>query len=323
MKLSSTVRPSALVARTLGCAALSAGLVLASASGASAATTVSQATAQAVHANVANLLNVNVSNPATAASNDGTQTNADQTASPLVSLLGTQDFLGPGALKEVAEANTDGSSYGCAGVVSPGAGIQVGATGKTCSATGNGTGGVTLDLGELPGLGTLATVAGGDIKVTVDSVVANGYRNGTDTPVLDADVAGITAQLGTGTPVNVPIPSGPNQNLLTAVLSALAPQLGLLGTVVSNLITPVVTLTTNYQPTGGVPTVTGLHVALLGTTAVVDLATVTVGPNVAVAAVDAFSFASLPLVLGGIALLIALGLLIRSGVRRVRVRVTA
>ena len=306
-------------ARIVGCGALAVGLVLATSTGASAAAPVSQSTAQAVHASIAGLLNVNVSSSPTAASNDGTQSNADQTASPLVSLLGTQSLLGAGALKEVAEANTDGSSYGCAGVVSPGAGIQVGATGQTCTATGNGTGGVTLDLGQLPGLGGLATLAGGDIKITIDAVVANGYRSGTGTPVLGASVAGITAQLGTGAPVTIPIGSAPNQDLLGAVLGALAPQLGAVGTLVSRLLSGVVSLTTNYQPTGGVPTVTGLHLALLGSTGVVDLATVTVGPNVAVAPVDAFSFASLPLVLTALAVLIALGFLIRAGIRRVRV----
>src|SRR6201746_1278367 len=115
MKLSTTT-----IARTLGCGALAAGLVLASTTGASAASTVSQATAQAVQANVANVLNVTISNPATKASNDGTQDNADVVGAPLVSLLTGQGLLAAGALKEVAEANTDASSYGCAGVVSPG-----------------------------------------------------------------------------------------------------------------------------------------------------------------------------------------------------------
>lgn len=312
MKLSSTP-----LARLAGCGALAVGLVLASTSGASAAPPVSQATAQAVHATVAGLLNVDVSNPPTAADNDGTQTNTAVAASPLVSLLGTESFLGAGALKEVAEANTDGSSYGCAGVVSPGGGIQVGATGQTCSATGNGAGGVTIDLGAVPGLGTLSTLAGGDIKITVDAITANGYVKGTATPTLDASVANVFAQIGTGAKIPVNIGSAPNQDLLAAVLSALNPQLGLAGTAVSNLLTSVVSLKTNFQPNDH--TVTGLHVALLGTTGIVDLATVTVGPNVAVAPVDAFSFASLPLILGGIAVLIALGLAVRTGIRRVRV----
>jgi hypothetical protein len=285
---------------------------------------VSQATAQAVNLNITGLATIAISNPATSATNDGTQSNAEVDASPLVSLLAGQSFLQAGALKEAAEANQNGSSYGCAGVVSPGGSIQVGTSGQSCSATGNGTGGVTLDLGALPGLGTLATAAGGDIKITLDAVTAHGFLSGTGPAELDASVANVKVQLGSATPIPVTISSAPNQDLLTAVLDALSPSLGVLGTTVSNLLRSVVSLTTNYQPApepnaAGTWSVSGLHVALLGSgLGSADLAKVTVGPNVAVAPVDAFSMENLPIILSALALLALAGIGVRAGLRRVR-----
>jgi hypothetical protein len=307
------------------CTLTAAALVGLTAAPALAAADVSKATAQAVNLNLASgALTLALSNPATAATNDGTGSNAQVDGTPVVTLLNSQTFLEAGALKESAEANQDGSSYGCAGVVSPGGDIQVGANGTTCTATGNGAGGVTLDLGALPGLGGLVALAGGDIKITVDAITAHGQVSGTGPAVLGASVANVKVQLGSGTPITVNIPAGPNQDLLGAALTALLPSLGLLGTAVSNLLTGVVSLTTNYQPApepngNGVYSVSGLHVALLGGgLAVADLAKVTVGPNVESAPGDAFSFQNLPLILAGIALLVAIGLGLRTGARRLR-----
>lgn len=300
-------------------------LVATSGSPASAAAPVSQASAQAVNLNLASgALTLALSNPPTTATNDGTQSNAVVNASPLISLLSGESFLEAGALKEAAEANQDGSSYACAGVASPGGDIQIGDNGQTCTATGSGTGGVTIDLGALPGLGGLVTTAGGDIKITVDALTAHGYVSGSGPATLDASVANIRVQLGSATPIPVTISADPNQDLLGAVLTALAPSLGALGTAVSNLIKGVVSLTTNYQPApepnaSGTYSVSALHVALLGGgLATADLAHVTVGPNVPSAAVDAFSFQNLPIVLAGLLLVIGLGFAVRKAVRRVR-----
>src|SRR4051794_427083 len=138
--------------------ALGTALVVGTSGSASAADLVSQSSAQAVNLNLASgALTLALSNPATKATNDGTQSNDVVNASPLITLLTGQAFLEAGALKESAEANQDGSSYACAGVASPGGDIQIGDNGQTCSATGSGTGGVTIDLGALPGLGGLVT----------------------------------------------------------------------------------------------------------------------------------------------------------------------
>lgn len=308
------------VRRIALCGIAAASLVAVTCAPANAAGIVSQATAQAVNANVPNVLTVAISNPPTAASNDGTQSNAQVDVSPALSLLGSETFLTAGALKESVEANQDGSSYGCAGVVSPGGDIQVGGAGQTCAATGNGTGGVTLDLGELaPGLALL-----GGLKITVDSITAHGYLNGAGPAELDASVANLKILVGTTT-IPLTVPATPNQPLLSAILAAITGSLGaVIGDAISLLLTPLLTLTANYQPApepdaAGTYSVTGLHIAVLGgALATVDLAKVTVGPNVPNAVVDAFSFQNLPLILGGLALLVLIGFGLRAGARRVR-----
>lgn len=328
-------------ARVVLCAMVVTGGALAVApSPALAADTVSQATAQAVNLNLLQgALKVALSNPPTSASNDGTQSNAQVHAEPIIDALSHQKLLEVGALAETAEANQDGSSYGCAAIVGRGGQIQVGDHGKTCTAVGAPNGGVTIDLGQLPGAsplsGLLRVLGVPTIKITVDSLTAHGYEKGTDPAVLGATVANVHAHLGR---IDIPVHIGsePNQDLLSAVLGALSPSLGLVGSQVSSLLKGLVELTTNYQPDGtgaaGVhalkadaapagkdPSVSALHISLLNNAlAQADLAKVTVGPNAPTGDVDAFSFQNLPVIFGGIAALIALGYGIRFGVRRVR-----
>jgi hypothetical protein len=337
--------------RVILCAMVATGGVMAVApSPAIAANTVSQATAQAVNLNLLQgALKVALSNPATSASNDGTQSNAEVHAQPLIAALNHQKLLEAGALAETAEANQDGSSYGCAGIVGRGGQIQIGEHGKVCTPIGAPNGGVTIDLGALPGAGPLGGLLSGldgllhgvlgvpTIKITVDALTAHGYEKGTDPAILGATVANVRVHLGT-LDIPVHIGSAPNQDLLSAVLGALSPSLGNLGTQVSKLLTGLVELKTNYQPEGtsgsamsafGLaaapkaagkdPSVSALHISLLNNSlAVADLAKVTVGPNAASGEIDAFSFSNLPIIFGGIAALIALGYGLRFGVRRVR-----
>lgn len=314
------------------------GVIAATPSPALAVDTVSQATAQAVNLNLlSGVLNVAVSNPPTSAANDGTQSNDEVRAQPLVSLLGREKLVEAGALAEVAEANQNGSSYGCASIVGPGGQVQVGDNGRSCTPTGNGRGGVTIDLGQLPGIGVVSglldTLGISSIKITVDAITAHGYEMGTDPADLGATLVGVKADLGALGTVDVPIDPAPNQDLLGAVLGAIGPKLGALGRQISDLLKGLVSLTTNYQPDSspasgivaakaagpGDLSVSGLHVSLLDTSgAVADLAMVTVGPNAPAAPTDAFSFANLPIIFGGIAALIALGFGVRFGARRVR-----
>lgn len=308
-----------------------------SAAPASAGGLVSQATAQGLKANVLNILQLGLSSIPTSATNDGHGSNAEVQAAPIVNLPITQKLLQVGAVKEAAEANQDGSSYACAGTASPSAQVQVGTPGTSCTVTDTGKGGVTLDLGELPGLGGLAGTAGGDIKIVIDAVTAHGYDSGSTAPTLNdlsGNVAGVYAQLGNGVLVPIQTSNLPNFNLLGAVLGGLFPGalrggLSPLGTLVSALLKPVVSLTTNFQTLNrsgqpradgnGTYSVTGLHVALLGGGGgFVDLAHVTVGPNVPTAATDAFSFQNLPIIIGGLAVLFLLAYGVRVGSRRVR-----
>jgi len=329
--------------RVVLCAMVATGGVMAVApSPAIAAGTVSQATAQAVNLNLLQgALKVELSNPATSATNDGTQSNAEVHAQPIIEALSHQKLLEVGALAETAEANQNGSSYGCAGIVGRGGQIQIGDHGKTCTPIGAPNGGVTIDLGELPGAdalsGLLHLLGVPTIKITVDALTAHGYQKGTDPAFLGATVANVHAHLGK---IDIPvrIGSAPNQDLLSAVLGALAPKLGIVGAQVSSLLKGLVELTTNYQPegtgaaamhafgalaapaaAGKDPSVSALHISLLNNAlAKADLAKVTVGPNAPTGEVDAFSFSNLPIIFGGIAALIALGYGLRFGVRRVR-----
>jgi hypothetical protein len=68
----------------------------------------------------------------------------------------------------------------------------------------------------------------------------------------------------------------------------------------------------------GSTTINALHIHLLGGANAGDiiLGHVTCGPNVAPLAVSAFSFQDLPIVLGGIALIVLIGFGIRTGIRR-------
>lgn len=323
MKLTSLLAATALL--TMGLAAPSM------------AATVSQSTAQAVNLDVLGALNVVASNPATSATSPGTGPEVIHTNSPILTALSGQNFLTAGAAGELAEANPNGSSYACSGIVQPGQSlVDVGAPTAACTVAGAGTGGVSLDLSTIGGgVGTLlSTIA--DVKVTLDALTASGFDNGTAAPTLTSSFANAhvsvcsllllcNAALHLGTPIviSLPIPSAPNSNLLTTVITAITGQGGLATVVnaLSNLVLPVLTLTTNYQPTvpaGSPASVTALHVGVLnavgGTSAVtLDLAKATVGPNAPAAGSPVIPGQALPFAFGalGIMALLAGGLFLR------------
>lgn len=301
----------------IGVVAVVATLGIATAAGpAFAASTVSQATAQAANINLLNsTAAVAVPSPATSATNNGAGSNTAVVGAPLVSALSGVTFLTAGALATVAEANTAGTSYACAGVVSPGGGIQVGSGGTSCSATGTNTGGVTVDLGKLPTIGSLLSSVA-DVKVTFDSLTAFAHDTASNTASGTATIAGahvtVTLLRGLLSPITVPLTLAgtPNQNLLTAIVNSLTGAKNALLdpviTALSTTVAPVLSLVTNYQTTTSAGTfeVSALHIALLGTTgAVANLAEVTVGPNAPVSPVPAFPLGGLPIV-GGLLVLV-------------------
>lgn len=274
---------------------------------AGAADTVSQSTAQAVNIDLgSNTIDVAQSNPATAAASDGTADDGPNQAMPAVNALPANGFLAAGALNEVATANDDGSSFACSSVDSPGGTIQVGPGGNTCTTDGNGTGGVSLDLAKIPGVGSvLSSIA--SVTLTADTLFAHAYDNGTDPASGDADIVGLDVNVSLvggilNLSVPVSVPSGPNQNLLTAVVDALTgqsnPLLSGLIDALSNTLSGVVSLTSNYQNVtdDGTLEVSALHVSLLDDDlAIADIAGVTVGPNAPQAPVPMFSAAGVAL----------------------------
>jgi len=81
----------------------------------------------------------------------------------------------------------------------------------------------------------------------------------------------------------------------------------------------VAVVTLNEQITnGGALTVNALHVVVgpNGSIADIIVGSATCGPNTPVAVGDAFSFQALPVVLGGLALIVLIGFGIRTGIRR-------
>lgn len=245
------LRPARRWVATLSATALAAGSAVALAPAAAAVEPpVSQATAQAISLDLLGAVDVELSNPATSVVNDGNDSNARETSNPTLGGLAGISLLAVGAAAEAAEANQDGSSYACAGVVSPAGGIQIGNSGSTCSASGSNSGGVTLDLGEISNVGTalngLAT-----ISLTADSIVAFAHSDGT-TAAGNATIAGLEAkvcllggsaldgllgglagllgsltgstdgagEIGCAT-IPVTVPAGVNQDLLPAVIDAL------------------------------------------------------------------------------------------------------
>jgi hypothetical protein len=261
---------------------------------ASAASLVSEATAQALNVNVLNVVQASASNPPTSATNDGTDPNSPVTVTPTVPVLSGISGLGVGALAEQTEANQDGSSFACAGVVQPGGAIQVSPNTASCTATGGLGSGVTLDLGSLPGVGSVLSAVA-DVTLTLNSITALASQDGSSAPTLNADFAGgsVTVTLLNGLLPTVTIPltigSGVDANLLTTIANAISSNNVLLGgvaNVVSGALSDVLDLQTNFQPAevDGTSSVTALHVGLLGVAgapaSTIDLATATVGPNV-------------------------------------------
>ncbi len=235
-----------------------------------------------------------IATPSAQATDTGSGPNVTAQVQPALSLLGGETFLTAGALSEYAEADTNGPSYGCAGLVQAGGIVQLGAGKTSCTNSGSGSGGLTLDISNIPGLGSLLSSVA-DITVNVNAATAYATENADGTAGSgSATLAGatVTVKLVGGLlnlgPFAITINPAANQNLLAAVIAGITGQenflnkvlLGPVVTLLSNTIAPLLTLQTNYQTTStGQISVSALHVGLIGTTATVDVAKVTAGPN--------------------------------------------
>lgn len=187
----------------------------------------------------------------------------------------------------------------------PGTGSTTNAVGATLGTLGT-VGALTAttacnSLGVSSASGSAADVAlagvPGLAALTADLVTASCTADGT---TLTGSTSLVNAKLGTTTLSASP---APNTILVNDVLG--------------------VTVTLNEQTTtNGALTVNAIHIhvvdPLLGTVTDVIIASATCGPNVPVAAVDAFSFQNLPLIVGGLGLVALIGFGLRTGTRRLR-----
>jgi hypothetical protein len=228
--------------------------------------------------------------PTTSVSNNGTGSNGAVTAQPAVNIPGADAFLTATLATAVAEANSNGTSYSCAGVLSAGGSLSGGSTTSPCTTSGNATGGVSVNLFGLPGVGSLVSGLLGGLTLNINAATswATGNAGGSsltgNATLLNASVT-VTKLLGLVSvtiPLNLASPLTLQTNLLQAITTAIAGNslVGSLAASVSSALTPVLSLTADYQNlTAGVFTESALHIALLGSAATADLALTTVGVN--------------------------------------------
>jgi len=186
--------------------------------------------------------------------------------------------------------------------------------------SGGSTSSVPLNLGALGNLGVLtASTSGNDGTGTSAALgrVANVALLKTGAlPAISADAVQATC---TGTAPGAPTGASTivNGKLggTTLINVTPAPNTTLLN------VPGLVRITLNQQTlTGGVLTVDAIHITLGPGASLGDivLGNAVCGPNVAV--VDAFSFASTPIILGGVAVLLLVAFGARIGYRRLRLR---
>jgi hypothetical protein len=150
-----------------------------------AAPVVSQASAQSLQLTIAG--NGAVTQVVTA-TNDGTEENTDNSTVPtLADLLPGNSLLGAGVAPQAAGANSDGTSYACAGIAGTGGGIvTVGDTACNLEGQPLTLDLATLDLGsvligdqsalgsalnQIPGIGNLLQTLGINLDELVDQIV--------------------------------------------------------------------------------------------------------------------------------------------------------
>lgn len=247
---------------------------------------------------------------------------------------------------EADNSRGNGTSFACAGTVQQGGAVQIGPTNQQCSGAGTPPGGVTLHISQIAGIGSaLAGLVNVDLHLDTIVAHAKEAPNAAGTAQVDTGGASVTggsvavSVLGVGLLSNtVTIPTTPNENLLGAIVNGLQ---GIItnnpNVLVSTALTPVINalnglantleICTNYQPSlvkagaadcrgsndPRVPvsptnpfSVTGLHVAVLGTVVKTDVSRVTVGPNALALAGPAFPKEGWPIAAGGGLLAIAL-----------------
>ncbi|MFN2609143.1 MAG: choice-of-anchor P family protein [Acidimicrobiales bacterium] len=215
------------------------------------------------------------------ATNDGTQANpgvVTGNTTPALSLLGTQTLLGVGALVQQAQADNNGTSAACAGVVGSGGLIQIGPAGDCTIGGANPSGGVTVNLAPLTVL-------------TADAILAQCTANSDGTTTASATIVNGKVTVGGVTLLTLPVGTSANQGLD---------------------VPGVASLILNKQTTGtGSISATALDITLLGTVAHVALGTVTCGPNAVTPSTPTFPVKGLPIAAGTAAAAAVVALAVR------------
>ena len=214
--------------------------------------------------------------------------NVVSTALPPTTILGGQTWLSAGVLAQYAEADSSGSSKACAGLVASPGTIQVGSANPSCSPSGSpSSAGVKLDLSTVPGVGSVISSLA-DVTLQTSALTSSASMGTGGSPVSGSANLGtlsvkITLPLGLSVTLAVNVGTGPNQNLLSAVTSAITGDALILGAVASTLVSALnsaLALTSNYQTNlAGVFSVSAIHVTVLSSLASGDIAVSTVGPN--------------------------------------------
>lgn len=230
------------------------------------------------------------SSPATSASNNGTGSNSTTIVQPAISIPGADNFLSAALGTEEAEANSDGTSYACAAVMSSGGSLSGGGSSGSCTTSDNTTGGVSINLYGLPGVSSTISSLVGGLTLNMDGVLswATGNAGGStltgDATLVNPTIT-VTRLLGLGSvtiPINLTTPIVTATNLVTAITSALSgnPLLSGISSTLGAKLSSALSITADYQTlSGGVFSVSGLHISLLDKTGTADLAISTVGPN--------------------------------------------
>lgn len=244
-----------------------------------------------------------VTAPAATATNDGTGSNDPVVNQPTLAVPGADSFLSAAAATEIAEANTDGTSYACAGLLSSGQSLSGGSSSSPCSVTGAGSGGVSVNLAGLPGVGTAVDTLVSGLVLNLDGAAswASGGPDGTDltgAAYLSGASVTVTPVGGSAQTIALDLPAAITSatDLVQAITGAISASstLASLGPALQTALSPVLTLTADEQTTAnGVFSVSALHIAVLSGSGTGDMALSTVGPNTGQAATPSCSINSL------------------------------
>ena len=233
-----------------------------------------------------------VTYPATTATNNGSGTNSATTVQPSISIPGADSFLSVTAGTQIAEANTNGTSYSCAGVLSSGNTLSGGSSVGPCSVSGSGSGGISLNLAALPGVGTGINAVVGNLSLNLNGATAwaSGNAGGTTLTgsaqllggsVTVSTVGGLVSQtIPLSLPATLSSPTNVVQAITTAVGGSANPVIKALATPLQTALSGLLTLTGDYQTTSsGVLSVSALHISVLSGAGSGDLAIASVGAN--------------------------------------------